>query len=446
MDAPHRTEAACLLEQGALYRRRIGLEPVTAPGEPIFCGLKPGAFSLYFGDAPIYHFDLDGRWQRAFVSGTHYLKGLDATTQVIDRLREGPNLVLKRHTLDIAQANDFDARVRTTAWELLHDLGAGRLRRREPPAEKAQPLGNDELCQILERISEWDAAAWLAHRQRYRETYGQFPFLPPECQSAVVLQATLGHAGGRSFGLGPVTGHQVRTRTEFEQHAREVAALWGRRLLQSRVIFLAGSDLLHQPPHDIAADLHAIGRHFPIEAARAVAQGRPEPEEAAPRLDGIHVFLDDFRPPLPDRAAWREFASRGLIRVSLGVESGDPAVRAIYHKNWSDEELRSAVADLKAAGLGASLLTLVGAGGIEHAEKHLLETVRLIESLELGRGDFVFLLDENEIRDPSTPVEGMTWLRGSAWSEQQTQLKSALAPLKSRGIKVLPYTMEKQWA
>ena len=446
MDEPHRTEAACLLEQGALYRRRIGLEPVPQAGEPIFCGIKPGAFSLYFGDAPIYHFDLEGRWQRAFVSGSHYLKGLDATIQVIDRLREGPNLVLKRRTVDDAEASDFDARIRSTAWALMQDLGAGRLRRREPPAEKAQPLGNDELRDILERISAWDAAAWLAHRQRYHESYGPLPFLPPECQNAVVLQATLGHAAGRSFGLGSASEHSVRIPTEFERHAREVAALWGRRLLQSRVIFLAGSDVLHQSPDDIAADLEAIGRHFPIEPDGGLAKGRPEVDETAPRLDGVHIFLDDFSRPLPDRAAWREFAARGLIRISLGVESGNPDVRTTYHKSWTNDELRSVVADLKAAGLGASLLTLVGAGGIERAEPHVAETVRLVESLPLTRGDFVFVLDENEIRDPSNQVEGVTFLHGSAWSEQQTKLKNALAPLKSRGIKVLPYTLEKQWA
>ena len=99
----HPTEAACLLEQGASYRRRIGFETVGTPGDPIFAGFKPGAFSLYFGDAPIYHFDLEGRWQRAFVDGMHYLKGLDATVHAIDRVREGPNLVLKRRNLSVCR-------------------------------------------------------------------------------------------------------------------------------------------------------------------------------------------------------------------------------------------------------------------------------------------------------------------------------------------------------
>ena len=48
-----------------------------------------------------------------------------------------------------------------------------------------------------------------------------------------------------------------------------------------------------------------------------------------------------------------------------------------------------------------SVLTLVGAGGVERAEPHVERTVRLIESLELGAGDFVFL-DEKEIHESGT--------------------------------------------
>jgi hypothetical protein len=447
MDQDHRTEAACLLEQGAQYRKRVGLEPVADVGSPIFAGFKPAAFSLYFGDAPIYHFDREGRWQRAFVEGIHYLKGLDGSGQAIDRVREGANLVLRRRPLDSAEAGAFDDRVRSVALELRADLEAGRLRRREPPVAKAQPLATDELGDFLGRIAGWDGAAWSAQRGRFLATYGLFPFLPPDCQNGVVVQATLGHAHGRTFGLGLVAEHSVRTQSDFQRHAREVAALWGRRLLQSRVVFLAGSDVLHLAPAEVAAYLETIGHTFPISPpAGRGADNHPSPDEASPRLDGVHTFLDDFVPPLPDPAAWGELAARGLVRISLGVESGAREVRAAYGKSWSDDQLRAAVGALKAAGLGASVLTLVGAGGVERAESHVRGTTRLIESLDLGRGDFVFLLDENELRDPAADLEGLTPLSGAAWSEQQARLKEALAPLKGRGIKVLPYTLEKQCA
>ena len=205
--------------------------------------------------------------------------------------------------------------------------------------------------------------------------------------------------------------------------------------------------MLRCPAADVAAYLEEVRKMFPIAAGRSSsAADRDDTDLVTPRLDGIHAFLDDFTPPRPDRAAWCAFAERGLVRVSLGVESGAPMVRELYHKTWTDDELRTTVIDLRASGLKISLLSLVGAGGVEHADPHVAQTAQLIESLDLGRGDFVFLLDENEVRDPLASRPGLTFLERSAWSEQQMRLKDALASLKSRGVKVLPYTLEKQWA
>jgi hypothetical protein len=429
----HLSEAACLIEQGATYPRRVGLQPAHELGEPIFAGFKPGAFALYFGDAPYYHFDLEGRWQRAFVHATHFLKALDGTVQSIDREREGPNLVLKRSTLDAAATSDFDSQVRATALNLIGDLDAAKLNRIEPTSAKAIPLPPEELRAFLGRIARWDAPAWSAHCDRYLATYGPMPFLPPECASAVVVQATLGHTGQFGSGRARSTAPYRRTPDEFRQHAREVAALWGRRLLQSRTVFLAGSNVLSLPASDVKSYLASIGETFSIAPAG----------ELSPCIDGVHVFLDDFAHGRPDRADWREFAALGLTRVSVGIASGDSEARARYHQQWTDDALGATFADLKVAGIGASVLTLVGAGGAEHAEQHVNQTASLISSLDLAPGDFVFLLDENELRDPAhLPHEPP--LRGPAWQQQQSNLKQALAGLKARKVKVLPYTMEKQ--
>jgi hypothetical protein len=428
----HQTEAACLLQSGALYGSRVLLRSIEREDEPIFAGFKQAAFSLYFGDAPIYHFDGEGRWQRAYVDGVHYLKGLDATVQAIDRVREGENLVLKRRTLSYAEASDLDTRVRAAALDLLDALHAGRLERVEPPLS-AQPLEPDELLGFLDRIVGWDASAWFGHRERYMATYGPLPFLPPDSPNAVVLQATLGHAGGRSFGLGPVAEHAERSAGEFEAHAQAVQTLLGRRVEQARSLFLAGSDVLRQPPALVESYLEIAACVFQISSA---------PES---RLGGIDAFLDNLDSDLPDRLAWSRFRERHLRRVSLGVESGDAGVRALYGKSWPNETLRAVVAALKEEGLGVNLLVLVDAGGVESADRHVEETAALIASLPLGAGDLVALLDGNEVRDPARPLPGFTPLTGAPWAAQQTRLRKALAALRSaRGAKVAPYSLEKQ--
>lgn len=432
------TEAECLLDTGALYGVRVMLRSLQ--GEPIFAGFKQGAFSLYYGDGPIYHFDREGRWQRAFIHGIHYLKGLDNTIQAIDRVREGANLVLKRRTLFFAEASDLDASIRTTALDLLEALTAGALERVEPPAQ-VQSLTTEALCDFLERVVEWDATAWFAHREKYLATYGVLPFLPPDSQNSLTLQATLGHADGIVFGGGAAAPYYQRTIEEFATHTREVVKLFGQRRLQYRNIFLAGSDVLRLPSETVTAYLETIAR----SALCAGAGESGEASEPSPRLEAVHAFLDNPAGPRPSVEEWRKYRQNQLRRVILGVESGDPTVRGLYRKAWANDDLIALVSDLKQADLAVGVMVLVDAGGAEHASSHLAATTELINALDLGKGDIVSLLDAHEFRDPDRSTLNFTPLAGLRRTEQQAALKHALLPLRAnRGVKVVPYSLEKQ--
>ncbi len=119
--------------------------------------------------------------------------------------------------------------------------------------------------------------------------------------------------------------------------------------------------------------------------------------------------------------------------MSLGVESGDPRVRALYGKTWDDADLAATVADLKAAGLGVGLVTLAGAGGVEHADRHLAATADLIAALDLGPGDLVSLLDSEEVRDPDRGEPGFTPPTAAMVADQQAELKRRLSAVRRRG-------------
>jgi hypothetical protein len=436
----HQTEAACLLETGSLYRERVLLQPKQGP--PIFAGIKHGAFSLYFGDDPFYHVDLDGRWQRTFDDDVHYLKGLDTTVQAIERTREGPNLVLRRRTLSADETVERDAFVRSRAIDLLEGLSSERLTRLSPPPDKARTLADDDLRTMLDRIAQWDATSWLAQRDRYRAAYGPLPFLPPDAANALVLQASVGHAKGVSFGLAAPVEHSTRTAEEFAGHLRDVTALLGRRAAQYKAVFLGGSDVFARAFVDLEAIFRLIADAFPF-----VERGERRSSEVSNegiQLDGVHVFVDDPGSIRIDQDQWRRLAELGLRRVSLGLESGNAAIRSIYGKDWPNEILAERVNQMKSAEIGVGILTLVDAGGIEGSSIHLDATAALINSLPLGPGDLVSLLDGNEVRDPMTEP-GFTPLIGDSWSEHQAALRQRLMPVRSvRGAKVVPYSLEKQ--
>ena len=273
----------------------------------------------------------DGRWQRAFVDGIHFLKGLDTAVHAIDRVREGANLVLHRRKLGFAEATDLDDRVRSVAMELSEGL-ASTLSTLDPPGD-TRPIPVEQARDLLDRIARWDSAAWFAHRERYLSTYGPIPFLPPDTPSPVVLQATLGHARGLGFGGEPPAEYYERSPDEFRDHARDVARLLGRRALQCRQVFLAGSDALRRGSDAVIAALGAAAEVFPISIGP-----RPRPRDvdvldAAPSLDGFHAFLHEFDRPPFSAEAWAELQSRHFRRLIVGIESGSERVRRLYGRD-----------------------------------------------------------------------------------------------------------------
>src|SRR5262249_18288232 len=159
-------------------------------------------------------------------------------------------------------AADLDALVRAAALELLDALNAERLTMQNPPSTTlALPI--DELRDALEQVAGWDANAWFAHRERYVAAYGPIPFLPPDAQASVVLQATVGHAAGVAFGQGAAQEHAVRSPGELAEHSRSVHRLLGERLQQCRSIFLTGADALRQGPDTTLVYLESIAGIFP---------------------------------------------------------------------------------------------------------------------------------------------------------------------------------------
>ena len=408
------TEAACLLQSGSSYASRLGLRRPS--GAEIFAGIKAGGVSLYFGDEPIYHFDFDGRWQRAFVEGIHYLKGLDPTIRAVGRDREGANLVLRRRTLADPEAAAFDAAVRWVALDLIADLDASRLEILPPPGT-ARPISAGELRDFLGRVAAWDQPAWDAYRDRYHATYAPpLPFLPPDCPNALVLQATR----GRAF----ATGATPEPANDFERHARDVAALLGGRVAQCRDVFLGGAGVLRRPVAAILADLAATARVFPI-----LPKGTGSEREG--RFETIHAFLDDFRPGLPDLEGWRSLREAHLGRVTLGIKSAS---------STSAVDLSRIIADLKAAGIGVGLVVLVAAEGRAGLAAELESTPAFLASLPLAPGDLISLVDARGLVDPINPLDD------PGAEAHAAALKGRIAAaLPSKGPRLVAYNPDKRW-
>ena len=71
-------------------------------------------------------------------------------------------------------------------------------------------------------------------------------------------------------------------------------------------------------------------------------------------------------------------AGAGLDRVHIGVESGDDETLRFHRKGQSSAMVRQVAAWLKAAGIEISFYVLLGLGGRDRWQQHVLATARLI--------------------------------------------------------------------
>ncbi|WP_169974803.1 hypothetical protein [Tautonia rosea] len=407
------TEAQALLRSGALYPERVGLQPID--GLLIFFGVKHGALSLYFGNDPSYHFDLEGRWHRCYVHPSHHLRRLDGSTQAIDRPRVNQQMLLDRRTLDDAEAAALDESIRQMALNLMSRLDSGALTLIPPPAP-ARPVEPDQLRAFLSRIASWDTDRWAEHRRLYASTYGPLPILPPDSQDALVLQATVPSVLGNAV--------ELQSPEAFTAHCRNVAELLGQGLLAYRNLFLAGPDVLNHPPEVVESYLRIVTNAFPLAESPAPPRRSDLPVDR-PHRDGIHATLGRCAGPLPDASAWTRYQTLGLRRVTFGLAFGavsDPSLPVSPR-----DELGRLVGDARAAGLAVSLVIWSGPLPPSAEAEERDRTVALIESLPLGKGDHLYTVEEDETAGPATA------------------LRTALGPLrKSLGVKVLPYSLRKQ--
>jgi hypothetical protein len=431
------TEALCLLQNGALYGSRTGL--VRQDGETIFAGFKAGAFSLYFGDEPIYHFDLDGRWQRAFVQGVHYVKGLDTRVHAIQRVREGENLVLRRRRLSPAEVLDLDATVRTTALELA-SATAKRFRWVDPPPS-ARPLAPQEFGEILERVAGWDAAAWARQAELFDQLYRPQTLPFPEAAQSILLQPSARVETGATRECGVESQHDLGA---FEAYVSKVGQLWGRRRVQAKAVLLAGQGLWHEPIETLTIACQIIGRIIPIGTAESGPEQLPRS-----RSDSIIAYIEDISAELPNAEGWRGLAERGVARVIFDVVSVDAEMRAALGRPWSDRSLRQAVSHISQAGLACSPIVAVGSLGAENRERELSQAVELLSALDLSKGTLIYLVDFLEAAGAdarsSITSRGFMPVVGAQYESLLAAYRTRLTPLRAaRGVKIAPYSLEKQ--
>lgn len=332
---------------------------------------KSSSFTLSLQDTSarnanslVLSFDGEGRLWTAMLDGVAYRRGLNGRTvakwQVDGTERE-------RRWLTPEESAQLETRARQTAQDLQADLRSGK-------AAVSAPLTAED-AQWLAYAGSFDGARYQADVLRYHAVYKPVGILPPDQYMAVVLQAT----EGCSFNTCTFCNFyhdrpfRIRRPDAFRAHALAVRDFLGAGLSLRRTIFLGDANALVVPQPRLLELLDVVHEVYDVE-----------------KLGGIYAFLDGFSGEKKSTADYAALARRGMKRVYIGLESGNPELLRFLKKPGKPEDAIQAVKAIKDGGLSVGVIALAGAGGHQYAAAHVRDTIAALNAMQLDLDDLIY--------------------------------------------------------
>jgi hypothetical protein len=404
---------------------------------------------LLDGEQPSFTFDLLGRLHGAFYEGRNYRRSLDNRVLAKWSASLEGRQQRQRRWLELQEAQTLVQRV--------HDLAA-----QVAATTASAPQAVQEAAASLAR---WDWASLEADRARFQQIYTPVGILPPDQYLALVLQATHGcsHNACTFCTFYQDIPFRIKTPEQFRQHLADVVDFFGPAMAMRKSIFLADANALVAPMPRLRELLRVVeggggegrqvdkggggeGRQVDKGGGgegRQVDKGRRGQVDA----DGetyrssvighraslpVFAFIDAFHVERKSLADWQELRAMGLARVYIGMESGhDPLLRWL-NKPGDAAAVLDAVTTLKGAGLQASVILLLGAGGDRYAAGHVRDSSALLNAMPLARGDLIYFSDfvaqANAPYAALAAAAGIEALPAAALRAQEAAIRAGYAP------------------
>ena len=333
----------------------------------ITLSIKPNCLTVSLeqtGQAEVYSYENAGRLWTALFDGVSYRRGLDG--KIVAKWLAPDGERQRRWLVGQAalQIEDRAHQSLSRLWQALLSQTA-RMEANLPP----------DASQLIEKALSFDAQKSQADAARYRQVYKPVGILPPDQYMALVLQVTEGCSFNtctfctfykdRPFRIKPLE--------EFKAHAVAVRDYLGSGLNLRRTIFLGDANALVTPMPRLLKLVEAVHEVYDVE-----------------KMGGIFAFLDGFSGEKKTSRDYHLLADRGLKRVYLGMESGNPDLLKFLKKPGQPEDVVNAVRSMKAGGVAVGVIVLLGAGGRRFASDHVRDTIAAINSMELDMDDLVY--------------------------------------------------------
>jgi radical SAM superfamily enzyme YgiQ (UPF0313 family) len=364
------------------------LKLTTPDGKRLTINVRRESTVIMENDETSFTFDYEGRLVGAFLDGRNYRRSLE--NEILEK-QSGPRPGLSSRLRRMLRQEEVE-RLETRAYEFARraaaavDVGAGF----KPGPTKPAPT---EVREALARVQGYDYMRLERERDAYAQVYRPVTILPPDQYLALYLQVTEGCAYNACQFCGFYRDRRFRIKSleEFRAHVLNVRSFFGGGLSLRRSIFLGDANALTISQVNLVPIFDLINAEFAIAPRELNAVQRAGWEAAHPiNFNGIYSFVDAFSMHRKTPQHYAELAQRGLRRVYVGLESGDPQLLQFLGKPNKPNAVVELVNDLKAGGVAVGVIVLVGAGGASFQEAHIRETAHVINAMPLDENDLIY--------------------------------------------------------
>jgi len=348
---------------------------------------------LAVGDTVVSSWDLAGRpYALVRESGT-YRRALDGRfLRKREATADGPRV---RERLTAAGGAPVVAAARDEATAALRALEAAG--------------GAGEAVERLRAVVAMDEAALARDAARFLAVCGPVGILPPDQYLSLVVRITEGCSWDACTFCSLYEGmpFRVRTRREVARHVDALQAYFGASIALRRAVFLGDANALSLSPDRLLPLLDTVAEAFPR---------RP-----------LYSFVDAWTGSRKAETQWRACRERGLRRVYVGLETGDPRLLERLGKPGAPEDAVRLVASLHDAGVAAGVIVLLGAAGADRAEAHVRGTADVLAAMRLGRDDIVYFSEyvSGAARRTGSANASATEMPGEAVASERRAIASA---------------------
>jgi len=367
-------------------------------GTPARINVKDTAISVMVNSNPVLTFDKKGRLMWAYWNGHTFRRTLD--NRVIEKwaIQSEGDRYRRYRELPESEKRAFLAQMHATMVDIF-------VAAREGKVESADQTATAEVLRAeLGKILSYDAESLEQDATRFRRVYKPVSILPPDQYMALVIQATEGCSYNRCTfcTFYRDRAFRVKSDTEIRQHIAAVRDFFGEALGMRKSIFLADANALVIPQPRLVEIFRLIHEAFDI-----LPEGLNPPERAEWKrrhpvhFDGIYSFIDAFTGKHKTVEEFAQLKALNLRRVYIGVETGHEPLLRFVNKPGTPEDILKVVSAIKGAGVGVGIIILIGLGGKQYAERHVGDTIRLLNAIPLSEGDLLYF--SVLIEDPASP-------------------------------------------